>query len=522
MDLWGNQPTGTAQRYNSLTSIREPYLRAAERSASLTLPYLLPRDKNGNYRKVLPEPFNSVGANGVVGLAGTLTTALYPITQSFRLIVPNDILATLNQIEGGEEIKEQLSIDVVEDEILIQKEIETNHWRATTNEVITHLLITGNVCEQILPDNSIRTFALDEYVVIRDMVGEVLELITCESYTVDTLPDDLRELANVGERGQPSTGANVNNEDYKLYTHIILNTERGMYEATQSLGHKKIPNSEQEFDLGYLPYNILFYDIVSGESYGRGLAERVISDLQAVDLLQQAVLEGAGLASRLVYLVSPSASADTRKKLSSAKNGDVITGTEDDIHILQAENRQNLEVLVTEIQRKEQSIGKVFLNSADSVRRSERTTAEEVRLLRSELENGLGGFFTRLSDEMLLPRVRWLIRRMRIQGQISQSPFEPEILTGVEALSREQDLQSAQLAIQSLQSLPPEMLEYINPVVLLGEVFRGLNLPNALRTQDEVNEMRQQAMLQQGASQLIDSAATTAGQTIGQPANQDR
>ena len=79
----------------------------------------------------------------------------------------------------------------------------------------------------------------------------------------------------------------------------------------------------------------------------------------------------------------------------------------------------------------------------------------------------------------------------------------------LEALGREQDVTRVQAALQFLQGMPPDVLAYVKWTELLGKAFYGLNLPDAVRTESEMQQMQQMQMQQQammGAGQTAMAA----------------
>ena len=81
----------------------------------------------------------------------------------------------------------------------------------------------------------------------------------------------------------------------------------------------------------------------------------------------------------------------------------------------------------------------------------------------------------------------------------------------MEALGREQAVNKVQIALQFLSGMPPEILPYVKFDSLLSKAFNGLDLPDAVRSQAEVQEMQQQQMQQQMAMAAGQTAAQTAG-----------
>ena len=80
-----------------------------------------------------------------------------------------------------------------------------------------------------------------------------------------------------------------------------------------------------------------------------------------------------------------------------------------------------------------------------NVRQSERTTAEEVRLTQLELEQQLGGIFSLMTVEFLVPYLDRILMVLQRSGQLPKIPKDlvrPTIVAGVNALGRGQDRES--------------------------------------------------------------------------------
>ena len=81
------------ERYDKLQSGRTQFLDMAVECSELTLPYLVTRDDNYKGKKILQQPWHSVGAKAVVTLAAKLMLAtLPPQTSFFKLQVRDDKL----------------------------------------------------------------------------------------------------------------------------------------------------------------------------------------------------------------------------------------------------------------------------------------------------------------------------------------------------------------------------------------------------------------------------------------------
>jgi hypothetical protein len=148
------------------------------------------------------------------------------------------------------------------------------------------------------------------------------------------------------------------------------------------------------------------------------------------------------------------------------------------------------------------------------VRNSERTTAEEVRLTQLELEQQLGGLFSLLTTEFLLPYLNRKLNVFQKSGQIPRLPkdiVKPTIVAGVNALGRGQDRESLGQFLQVIaQTMGPEAVQkFINPeeVVKRLAASSGIDVLNLVRSMQEIQgeqqaAQQQQMQMEQGQQQI--------------------
>lgn len=149
-----------------------------------------------------------------------------------------------------------------------------------------------------------------------------------------------------------------------------------------------------------------------------------------------------------------------------------------------------------------------------NVRDSERTTAEEVRMTQQELESQLGGLFSLLTVEFLVPylsRKLDMLQKSRAIPKLPTDLVKPTIVAGINALGRGADRESLTEFLQTIsQTMGPEALQtYINP----DEVIRrlagsmGIDQLGLVKGMDQVKG-EQQEQMQQQASMDQDLALT--------------
>ena len=173
-------------------------------------------------------------------------------------------------------------------------------------------------------------------------------------------------------------------------------------------------------------------------------------------------------------------------------------------------------------QQLERRIAEAFMQL--NIRQSERTTAEEVRLTQMELEQQLGGIFSLLTIEFLIPylnRTLLILQRSKEIPSIPKDLVRPQIVAGVNALGRGQDRESLQQFIGTIaQTLGPEaLMKYINPSEAIKRLAaaQGIDVLNLVKTEQE---MAQEMQAQQQAAQqqaLVDQAGQLAGAPLADP-----
>ena len=162
-----------------------------------------------------------------------------------------------------------------------------------------------------------------------------------------------------------------------------------------------------------------------------------------------------------------------------------------------------------------------FLLNASVQRQAERVTAEEIRYMAQELEQALGGVFSVLSQDLQMPLVTILMNRMTKDGSIPKLPkgmVRPKIVTGLEALGRGQDLNRLDVFISgAMQQLGPEsIMQYLNmPDYLTRRATAvGIDTDGLIKTEEEVQAMKQQQQQMEMAAKLGPTAMTEAGKMM--------
>ena len=503
------------QRYDKLSSGRTNFLDVALECSKLTIPSLLVDEDGAAYTKVTT-PWQSVGAKGVVTLASKLMLGLLPPSTSFfKLQMDDSKLGVVLPPEA----KSEMDLSFAKIERMIMESIAASTDRVQIFSAIKHLVVTGNALLYMAKDG-MKMYPLNRYVVERDGNGQVTEIVTRERVNrqVLTAVSGVNFLDSP-ERGVVDSSTGTHDKDVDVYTCVKL-TKKGWY-WHQEADDKLIPKSEGKAPKDKSPWLPLRFVTVDGEDYGRSRVEEFLGDLKSLEALMQALVEGSAAAAKVVFTVSPS-STTKPATLANASNGAIIQGRPDDIGVVQVGKQADFRTAFDLAGVIERRLGEAFLIL--NPRNSERTTAEEVRMTQMELEQQLGGLFSLLTAEFLIP---YLDRKMHTLTQAKKIPAIPKnlvhvtIVAGINALGRGQDREALIQFITTIaQTMGPEAIaQYMNPDEAIKRLAaaQGIDYLNLIKSVDERNAEQQQAQQEQQRAMLLQQAGQFASSPMMDP-----
>ena len=487
-------------RYDHLTSDRQHFLDIAVQCSELTLPYLIQRDEMRPTYKQLIQPWQAVGAKGVVTLAAKLMLSLLPPqTTFFKLQLRDDKLGT----ELPAEMRSELDLNFAKIERMVMDSIAASSDRVVVHQALKHLVVGGNALV-FMGKEGLKHYPLNRYVVERDGNGNVIEIVTKELINKKLLPKGLVDET------KPNTvvGSQLNGDDIEIYTHVKLDNNRWVWH--QEAMDKKVPGSDGKAPKDASPWLVLRFNTVDGESYGRGRCEEFLGDLKSLNALSQSIVEGSAAAAKVVFVVSPS-STTKPATIAQAGNGAIVQGRPEDIGVIQVGKTADFQTAMTMMQQLERRLAEAFLIL--NVRQSDRTTAEEVRLTQLELEQQLGGLFSLLTNEFLVPYLNRKLLVLQRSGELPKIPKDlvnPTIVAGINALGRGQDRESLTTFIMTIsQTLGPEaLMQYINPDEAIKRLAaaQGIDVLNLVKSMDQMQQEQDAAMAQEQEMGMLQAA----------------
>lgn len=480
-------------RYEKLCTERDPFLRRARECAALTIPALMPPEGASGATE-LPEPFQSAGAEGVNSLAAKILLALLPPGSAFfRLVLEDSQRAAIEQASNGADVIGEIDATLGKIEKTVLNRVELRGWRVSKFDALKHLLAVGNVLMHLQPDDSMRLHYLNRYVVKRDPVGNVLEIITKETIAKVALAPKARALVDeYDDETKDKDGVDV-------YTRVYR--EDTKFHVYQEICGQRVPDSDGTYPLDKSPWMALRYVKVDGQDYGRGRVEEWLGDFKSLESLTQSLVEGSAIMAKIVFLIDE-AGLTSAKALQDAANGEFVEGRKKDVEVLQVDKLADFQVPAAKAKELEIRLKQAFL--VQQQRDAERVTAEEVRAVIAELEKTLGGLYSILAQEWQGPAVRRLLFQMSKRQEIPALPdsiVEPKIITGLDALGRTADFQKLRTFVAEIGAEfgPQAVTEYVNVGAYLKRLAAALQIDDTglIRSEEEVQAAQQQRAQQE-------------------------
>lgn len=494
--------------YEKLAAKKDQFVERARECSELTIASLLPYE-GFNESSDLYTPYQSVGARGVNNLASKLLLLLLPPNEPFfRLSVTNKIK---QELEQQPELFSEVERALAKIEREVMRFIEQEAIRVPTFEALKHLIITGNVLVSLPSNNKMKVYNINQYCVERDADGNLLRIVIKETISPKALDDETRILCQLEDA----------ESDAELYTNIEKEID-GHFHVYQCCNDYVIESSKGKYKEADLPFMPLRMVRVDTEDYGRSYVEEFLGDLKSLEGLSKALLESAAVSAKTVFMVRPNA-VTKKRDLVESQNGDIITGSRDDVAALQAEKQYDLSVVERVITTITERLAYAFLLQSGVVRNAERVTAEEIRKLANELESSLGGLYSLLSQEFQVPLVNLLMKRLGSKGSIPKLPkgaITPSIITGVAALGRGNDLLKLRAFLEDITALSqvnPEAAQLVNTQDLVMRIAtsHGIDIEGLLKDQEtlaaEAQAQQQQQMnntvMEKGTAPMANAVA---------------
>lgn len=509
-------------RFQTLSSSADQYMDRAENFALWTLPHVFPRDTTQKGSTQLAATQDSVGAQCVNTMANKLVTTLYPPAMPFvRLTASAEELGEITAAAKAgdpDAITIQNTLDSIlsDKERQVVRELNYSTFRTEATMAAKLLLVTGNALMYIPEKRGtrrtpVRTYTLRDYRIVRDVSGTVIEIIVRDRKALGTFSQEVRDtlIAARADKGKN----NNSDAEITLYTQAFLGID-GKYHLRQSADSVPL-DSTATWSADELPWIPLTWNRLPGEDYGRGLVEDYAGAFNAIYNLTDALITAVGVYANLQVFVRPDSGVDI-DAVNKAEPGTFHYGDPEGVAALHLINPQDVQMLYTGLDRYTRQVSQAFLLGSGLVRDAERVTAEEIRYNALELEMAHGGVYSRFAEEWQLRVATLMFNRLDTKiGTFNGVDIVPEIITGVESLSRAGDLDNFRMWVTdltALQAVPDEIRAKISPERLMGYCAsrRGVPYEQIIKTPQEQQAEMQQAQMQQQQLMAAQAGANAA------------
>lgn len=492
-------------RWSELDGLRQGFLSRCEKYAQLTIPSVCVPDGYDQNNEEMMSDYQSLGAQAVNHLANKLSLTLFAPSRPFFRLDPSDkAIEEAAQVGLTEvEIKEILSS--VERRAV--KEMDKRAMRPKLLQSILHLIVTGN-CLLILDKKRIRVVGIRNYVVRRNIYGDVTEIILRDCVRFGQLDEKVKELAKFKGKKE---------EDKVDHYQWICRIPNGSYEMTQWVDNDKLPKDfDGKWPEDKMPFRALTWNRSDGDNYGTGHVESYAGSLASLSILSEAEVKASVLASEFRWLVNP-AGLTQPEDFERSENGAVIPGQQGDITPLSSGSGLVIQYTRPIIEDHKATIGRGFLLNGSVTRNAERVTAQEIQLQAQELETSLGGAYSRIAVDLQVPLAHFLLDIVDFKSS-KTSEFEPIVITGIEALSRAGDvdkLLSFLSTLANVQQLNPNanLLGLINLGTVATELAAGFGIDSS----KYLSPPEQMQQVQEAASAAPMPGSAQGAQPMPQP-----
>lgn len=505
-------PEKTKDRFNTLKTYRDPYVTRAYKYAKVTLPYIISENDDNSSSEVQID-YNSVGAEYVNHLANRYMQELFPAARSFfKLKLEDDAIVQQEQATGDS--RAEIEAILVGGERRCRWMFEQRHARASILEGLKHCIVTGNACLYWPADKKKKAqiYALDEYVILRGLDGQTLELILEDKKSVLSLDDNIR--GQVMSAMDLDVDDDLTKKNVSLFTHIKLAEDSNeTYDVVQSVEGIPVEGSETTYPAHLLPWMPMVWNRTRREIYGRGLVEDHYGSFYAMSVLTEAIVTGGAIMTDFKFLVQPGSILDVTE-MNRAASGTYHYGEKDDVSVIETGKVNDLKFIFDLINWYKQTLGKAFLSLSSQMRDAERVTAEENRMRAMELETAHGGVFSNFALTLQAPIAALLLRDVNID--VKGTDVDPVVVTGLDAMGRTADNEKMLYLFNDLAQLnkvPEPLIARFKPTELITLMANGRDVEekNFIMSDDEAAQKQreaQEAQAQQTGVEELQKKAT--------------
>lgn len=495
------------QCWSRLEGIKQPLLTRTERYAALTIPKVCLPDGFNPESMDQTHDYQSLGAQAVNHVVNKLAIAMFAPSKPFFRVAEGKTTKAKAKENGIKETDLQSILASMERSG--SQMLDKLGQRPKIYQALRHLVVTGNVL-MILDKGHIRIMGLRYFCVKRTHEGKVHTLVTRERMRFDELDPGIQGLWTTKYK----------REDMVNHYRLIKRLPNGSYYMCQYIDEQKLPEKyEGRWSEEKMPYRVLTWDLADESDYATGLVEEYAGDYEALSVMAEAIVTGAVVGTEFRWVVNPNGMTSI-DDMQESRNGDTIAGNAKDIDAIVPKVAEGVKIAQAISQGYEQRISRGFLLTSAVTRNAERVTAEEVRLTAMELEGAFGGTYSSLAPSLQTPIAMWMLANA--DTPIAGTDLSIVIITGLDALSRNGDLENLRQALTTLASFataPEPLIQRIKWDDLAEFIGQGtgVDLKRFIMNSQEFAQVQQQMQVQQQAQEVATAGGVAQAEAAAQP-----
>lgn len=507
------------EQFMRMDGERSERIRASEMFAYYTIPSIFPKDSNGDNSEGVGM-LDSIGSAVANHFANKLVTTLFSPNRPFFRMEPDADSPEAKEIEqlamDESNPEEQKTAQALLNSFRMQASrvekdavahLEKISYRTAAVELAKLIVVTGDgVIKNPGKGRKPSVYNMKDYVCLKDGEGTDKILIV----------RDAKAFASYSKTDQDALQASTTDVTYEATTEVTVYTRYelqsdGRYKVTQASDQvDHLEDAEILVTKDDMVHTHLSWNLHRGENYGRGLVEDFSGSFHMIDALSRTI---AALSARLAgqkIMVHPQSNIDV-DEMNSSDSGTYISGDPDMVGTQKLVDAQDIVTMDQIIQGHKRQISAAFLYSSGHTRDAERVTAEEIRENAAELEIAHGGVYSRFSADWQRKAAKEAVRE--VDGPLSPA-VDTRIITGMDSLSRQGEMQSVRLWVQDLSmlnGLPEQTQGVINQSAFAtyAAVQRGVEHGSFVYTEDEIKQMQAAAAAREEQMAAQEQAART-------------
>lgn len=354
-------------RYDELSALRDAYRDRAREYSKVTLPYLMPESDTGTSSSEFQNDYNTEGAKLTNALANRYVNTLFPAGRSFIALDLKEEDYTQQEQQGNSKAAiDNIFAAVTRD---FRKVFEAINSRAIMLDVLKHLIVTGNSLVHKPQEGNLMNYALDEYVLLRDLSGEVQEIITEDKKAIQTLPQEIQ--AQVMSAMDIKEDEDVRDTTVSLFTYVRRGiADKDTWFVDQAVEAFAV-GEQNTYTTEKLRWFPVMWNRTRREIYGRGLVEEHFGSLWTLSILTEAMAVGCITLSDIKFMVRPGSLVDIAAMNASA-SGSYHYGEHDDVTAITTDRARDMALIKDVMEYYTRHLGEVFMYLPSTMRDAER------------------------------------------------------------------------------------------------------------------------------------------------------